>query len=103
MVVCDLPGKGKCNFDVNTSYRRVQTVTNKMASSIVFAGKLLAILLVLFCKTDVDAADAPFKIVVIPLPVVSSQYFNMLAIAEEMHRRGNEVSLLLQKHLGVVC
>ena len=64
-----------------------------MAGLKVLTGNLLAVFLLL-CRTDVDGANPPFKIVVIPLPVVSSQYFNMLAIAEEMQRRGNEVSVL---------
>ena len=42
----------------------------------------------------VHAGIQSSKIVVMPLPVVSSQYFNMLEIAEEMARRGNEVPII---------
>ena len=34
------------------------------------------------------------KIVFTPLPIVSSQYFNMLNLAEEMHKRGHTVCIL---------
>ena len=42
----------------------------------------------------VHAGIQSSNIVVMPVPVVSSQYFNMLEIAEEMARRGNEVPII---------
>ena len=57
----------------------------------IFTWKILSFLTLLCHFNDVYARYASAKIVVMPLPVVSSQYFNMLEIAEEMQRRGNEV------------
>jgi len=47
----------------------------------------------------VHAGIQSSNIVVMPAPVVSSQYFNVLEIAEEMARRGNEVKILSTKYL----
>ena len=47
----------------------------------------------LFCSSGVSSKRNASKIVFMPLPIVGSQYFNMLAVAEEMERRGNEVLL----------
>ena len=71
-------------------------ITMKMAKWNIFAGGIpLLLYLSLFCSSGVSSERNASKIVFLPLPIVGSQYFNMLAIAEEVERRGNEVLLIL--------
>lgn len=55
----------------------------------IYSGVLIAITILV----GQDGVEAKTKIIFMPPPTVSSPYFNMLAIAEEMQRRGNEVGL----------
>ena len=63
-----------------------------MANWYIFAAEVsivVGILLTQSCGTTAGRSSS--KVVVLPVPLVNSQYFNMLEIAEEIERRGNEV------------